>query len=630
VQIDREATLKNAEKLLRQGKLEAALAEYVRVVTTYPNDWNSVNALGDLYVRAGQSDKAIVQFARVGDHLLKEGAFARAVAIYKKIVRINPEDPRGTRGLAHASEKLHASRPVHRGGPPVPPDDPDARMLASRTAQDVADVARACELLVEAADLYEAQGKPADAVAAIAEASGIDPANVALRERLLRMLIAQGELVQARYVARAVSELVVVADAFERAGDRGNALDTIAEAARAEPENQSLRDRVLHQFIEAGELDRARQLARSAADLLLVAQALNKAHRGGEVLDLVSEAVDREPHNVALRGQLVTACLASGDIERARGAARTAHDWVLLAKAMQKQGRSTDALAAMLEATQRDPHDVGLHSDFVRACIDARDLWQAREVARTKAEIVAVADALEAAGDAAAARDMRADALRRDPDDPMLRLRLIRDYIAAGDHDRAHALLTLDVAGDDPELILLLVRLEFGIGRLAEGRRALAHLLTTHPERRDEAAAIGRELLEAGENDAAFLCVELFAESAAAVGNWSSAASALEQFVERVPHHAAALSKLIDIYVDAGLESRIAPAQGQLADAYLRAGQAVEARVIAEDLVLRAPWERSSIERCLRALFLCGDPDPERTIADLLSTDATVETEGEL
>jgi tetratricopeptide (TPR) repeat protein len=627
VQIDREATLKNAEKLLRQGKLESAVAEYVRVVAAYPNDWNSVNALGDLYVRGGQNEKAIVQFARVGDHLLKEGAFSRAVALYKKIVRINPEDPRGTRGLAQASEKLHASRPLQRGGPPVPPDDPAARMLASRTAQDAADVARACELLDEAADLYEAQGKPADAVAAIAEASSIDPANVVLRERLLRMLIAQRELVQARYVARGVSELVVVADAFERAGERGQALDTIAEAARAEPENQALRERVLRQLIEAGEVDRARQLARSAADLLLVAQALNQADRGGEVLDLVSDAVDREPHNVALRGQLVTACLASGDVERARGAARTARDWVLLAREMQKQGRAVDALAAMREATQRDPHDAALHADFVRACIAADDLWQAREAARTKAEIVDVADALDAAGDATAAREMRADALRRDPDDPVLRLRLIRDYIQAGDEDRAHALLTLDVAGDDPELILMLARLEFGIGRLAEGRRALAHLLTTRAERRTEVATLGRELLEAGENDAAFLCVELVAESAAAVGNWESAASALEQFVERVPHHAAALSKLIDVYVDAGLDSRIAPAQGQLADAYLRAGQAAEARVIAEDLVLRAPWERSSIERCLRALFLCGDPDPERTIADLLTTDAAVDAE---
>ena len=62
--IDRAATLRNAEKLLRQGKLDAAIAEYVRVVEEQPRDWNAANTLGDLYVRAGQIDKAVEQFSR--------------------------------------------------------------------------------------------------------------------------------------------------------------------------------------------------------------------------------------------------------------------------------------------------------------------------------------------------------------------------------------------------------------------------------------------------------------------------------------------------------------------------------------------------------------------------------------
>jgi Flp pilus assembly protein TadD len=48
VAIDREATLKQADKLVRQGKLDGAIAEYVRLVDEYPTDWNAINALGDL------------------------------------------------------------------------------------------------------------------------------------------------------------------------------------------------------------------------------------------------------------------------------------------------------------------------------------------------------------------------------------------------------------------------------------------------------------------------------------------------------------------------------------------------------------------------------------------------------
>ena len=44
--------------------------------------------------------------------------------------------------------------------------------------------------------------------------------------------------------------------------------------------------------------------------------------------------------------------------------------------------------------------------------------------------------------------------------------------------------------------------------------------------------------------------------------------------------------------------------QAHLTDAYLATGQAAEARVIAEDLVAREPWEAAHIERFRRALVL--------------------------
>ena len=44
---NREAALKSAEKALRQGRIDAAIAEYVRVVEAQPRDLNSANALGD-------------------------------------------------------------------------------------------------------------------------------------------------------------------------------------------------------------------------------------------------------------------------------------------------------------------------------------------------------------------------------------------------------------------------------------------------------------------------------------------------------------------------------------------------------------------------------------------------------
>ena len=91
---DRNGTLRNAEKLLRQGKLQEAAAEYLRVVDDQPGDWNTKNTLGDLYARAGNIDKAIDQFLQVADSLRDEGQFVKAAAIYKKLLKLKPDDER--------------------------------------------------------------------------------------------------------------------------------------------------------------------------------------------------------------------------------------------------------------------------------------------------------------------------------------------------------------------------------------------------------------------------------------------------------------------------------------------------------------------------------------------------------
>ena len=70
--------LKKAEKLLRQGKLDGAIEEYVRLVEDQPEDWSSINTLGDLYLRAGDVDRAVAQFTRIADHLLADGMLAES------------------------------------------------------------------------------------------------------------------------------------------------------------------------------------------------------------------------------------------------------------------------------------------------------------------------------------------------------------------------------------------------------------------------------------------------------------------------------------------------------------------------------------------------------------------------
>ena len=88
--IDREAALKKAEKLLRQGKLKGAIEEYLRLIEDQPRDVSAINALGDLYIRAGDMDRGIAQFTRVADQMFADGFLPRAQAIYKKTLKVQP------------------------------------------------------------------------------------------------------------------------------------------------------------------------------------------------------------------------------------------------------------------------------------------------------------------------------------------------------------------------------------------------------------------------------------------------------------------------------------------------------------------------------------------------------------
>jgi tetratricopeptide (TPR) repeat protein len=65
VAIDRTKVLRQAEKLLRQGRLDAVIVEYERVLADFPHDWTTANALGDCYYRAHRADKAVEQYVRI-------------------------------------------------------------------------------------------------------------------------------------------------------------------------------------------------------------------------------------------------------------------------------------------------------------------------------------------------------------------------------------------------------------------------------------------------------------------------------------------------------------------------------------------------------------------------------------
>ena len=87
---NKQKVLAAAEKYVQQGKIQNAITEYEKVTKEDPKDLTVLNTIGDLYSRVGNSDKAGFYFKKVGDHYATDGFTVKAIAMYKKLVKLVP------------------------------------------------------------------------------------------------------------------------------------------------------------------------------------------------------------------------------------------------------------------------------------------------------------------------------------------------------------------------------------------------------------------------------------------------------------------------------------------------------------------------------------------------------------
>jgi len=461
VPIDRAATLRNAEKLIRQGKLPDAITEYVRLVEDQPGDWNLANSLGDLYARAGQVDKAIAQYGQIADSLNDEGAGAKAAAVYKKILKLKPDHE---------------------------------------------------HTLVQVSEILGSQGRYADA----------------------------------RFHLNTLIEL------RKAKGDVRGALQAKIRLGSLDPEDYEGRLTAAGARIEMG--DKAGALS----DLKEIAGELAEKGRQPEAIEALREAAKLNPDDDEIREKLLDIHFAAGDFAQARECARTVEQFRMLAAALEAAGKPEEALETLRQAAVVNPGDTELAAQLARL------------------------------------------------------------FIAKGDLATAALYLTVETAGDDPELLLTVADMQLRGEKFEDGLTIVRRLLEGDASRREQIALLGWSVAEKAP-EAGFLVVELAADAAVAQVDWPGAAAVLQEFVTRVPNHIPALMRLVEICVDGGLESTMFSAQAQLADAYIEGGHATEARFIAEDLVAREPWDKTNIERFRRTLVLLGEPDPDELIAARLS-----------
>ncbi len=107
---DKRKGLETALAYIQQGKLDRAFDAYQTVLKADPADSNVLNALGDLCARMGNKAEAITFFMRLGEVYRDDGFTVRAIAVYKKVLKLDPSHTEASLSCAdqYAEQGLRA------------------------------------------------------------------------------------------------------------------------------------------------------------------------------------------------------------------------------------------------------------------------------------------------------------------------------------------------------------------------------------------------------------------------------------------------------------------------------------------------------------------------------------------
>ncbi|MCU1263802.1 MAG: hypothetical protein JWM21_120 [Acidobacteria bacterium] len=373
---EKSKVLKAAEKFLSLGNIAAALKEYRQIVEHDESDFTALNMLGDLCVRTGNKQEAINCFARIAEHYREQEFTLKAVAMYKKIDRLDPRNP-------EIAEKLASLYAVQ--GLVV-----DARaqyMIVAEAHSQAGDAKKALEVLHKIADLdlhntdvrlklaeaYLKGGLQSEAAQAFGEAGSRLLENRS-HEKSLQAYLRALEILPHYQLALegAVKAHIALGTAYEAAelvekliADRPDdpALISLLLTSYLEAQDASGAERATTLLMthDASNYTRFLEVARlhlNAGDIDAAARVLSgiteRALAGREevqLLELVNEVLARDPEQIAALRLLVRIHWWQRDTEKLRAALER------LTEAAEAAGRTDDERYALTQLVRLVPDE---------------------------------------------------------------------------------------------------------------------------------------------------------------------------------------------------------------------------------------------------------------------------------
>lgn len=241
-----------ADKAEKANRIDQAIALYRQIVDDNPRDWNTINKIGDLYSRLSKAQEASVEYAKVADFYAKDGFLLKAIAIWKKIQKLDQTalDPYLNLADLYAKQGL---------------------MMEAKGQYQIV------------VDEYIKRGKVREAGEILKKMVDIDPADLKIRSKLPDLYLREGNL------AKAVEEHVAIADELNKKGHLAEALQVLEKGLKIDARNARLRTELARIHLLQKNWDKAAHFLEEAVQLspndTQILARLGEAYVGGRKME---------------------------------------------------------------------------------------------------------------------------------------------------------------------------------------------------------------------------------------------------------------------------------------------------------------------------------------------------------
>src|SRR6267154_663528 len=315
--------LDRAKRFLEKNRVEDAIEAYLAVLDEMPQHQEATQALGDLYARMDQPDRAAVYYGLLFDLLVEPKDESKALAIYKRFLQTGQSQQLPERIARYAFLQQKQNHPdeaieqytkaaerfaaASRGedalfcwerAAQLDPENSLRQLRLAEAAERMGKTALAARAFLRAGQLASVSGTPADAFNLLGRAYKLAP-----QERSVGLLYAQANL-QAGNAVRAVALLepfaatesdaaflTTFSDALMRSGHLERARELLERVLREKNEGMTQLFELADRYVAAGQDQKATDI------LLMLKRRMFADKRQNDFATLMDGVGAKYPHS---------------------------------------------------------------------------------------------------------------------------------------------------------------------------------------------------------------------------------------------------------------------------------------------------------------------------------------------